>query len=147
MVATYTDPDAMTDDTSGVDPGRRRQRRGLVHARTRDVPLATAIGPDFQGRVPTRATADVDYEASDGTLTFAPSETEQTVKIRIIDDAIEDPYEIFELVLSEPSGALIADGTGHGLIFNHDPLRARFENVPRAHGGEDFTVGLTLTSR
>ena len=119
---------------------------------TRDVPGTEPLGPDFQGLVPERATEGEDYDtpgadyiAASGTVTFAPNVTSQRVEVRIIDDNVEDAHEMFELVLSNPSGALIADGTGEGLIFNHDPLQAGFDDVPRAHGGAAFTVTLAFS--
>ena len=116
-----------------------------VKYRTRDVPGTDALAPDFQGLVPTRARVGADYTAVDGTLTFDPGVTSGVVEVPIIDDGIEDSNEMFELVLSEPSGALIGDATGTGLIFNRDPLAAEFESVPAAHGGEAFGVGLAFS--
>ena len=119
---------------------------------TRDVPGTEPLGPDFQRFVPERATEGEDYDtpgadyiAASGTVTFAPNVRSQRVEVRIIDDGDEDAHEMFELVLSNPSGALIADGTGEGLIFNHDPLQAGFDDVPRAHGGATFTVTLAFS--
>ena len=50
------------------------------------------------------ALAGEDYEATSGTLTFAAGETEQTVAVTVIDDAVEDSGETFRLVLSGPAG-------------------------------------------
>ena len=66
------------------------------------------------------AVAGEDYEATSGTLTFATGETEQTVAVTIIDDAVEDSGETFRLVLSGPAGAELADAEATGTILNID---------------------------
>ena len=74
------------------------------------------------------ATADVtavageDYEPASGTLTFAPGETERTVRVRVLDDAVEDSGETFRLVLSAPAGATLADPEALGTILNTEPV-------------------------
>ena len=64
------------------------------------------------------ATAGEDYTATSGTLTFAPGETEKTVSVTIIDDTVEDSGETFRLVLSDPSGATLADSEAAGTILD-----------------------------
>ena len=66
------------------------------------------------------AVAGEDYEATSGTLTFAAGETEQTVAVTIIDDAVEDSGETFRLVLSGPAGVELADAEATGTILNID---------------------------
>ena len=83
------------------------------------------------------AVAGEDYEATSGTLTFAAGETEQTVAVTIIDDAVEDNGETFRLVLSGPAGAELADAEATGTILNID------ESV--SEGGTDLPAN-TSTS-
>ena len=67
------------------------------------------------------AEAGKDYEAASGTLTFAPGETEQTVTLRALDDAIDEPSETFALNLSDASGATIGPrGTATLAIADDD---------------------------
>ena len=90
-----------------------------------------------------------DYVHTDGTLTFQPGETSNTVSVPIIDDAVNDPDETFELLLSNPTGADIADGggTGTGTIFNTEILTGSFENVPGEHDGSTpFTFDAVFNS-
>ena len=68
------------------------------------------------------ATADEDYTAASGTLTFAPSETEKTVTVAVLDDAHDEGSETLTLTLSNVSGARIADGQATGTINNSDPM-------------------------
>jgi alpha-tubulin suppressor-like RCC1 family protein len=49
------------------------------------------------------ATADVDYRASSGTLTFGPGETEQIISIPILNDLLPEPAEGFSVVLFNPT--------------------------------------------
>ena len=77
-----------------------------------------------------------DYQYRDGTLTFQPGETSKTVSVPIVDDAVNDSGETFQLLLVNVNGADIAGGgTGTGTIFNTDVLTGSFENVPEAHDG------------
>ena len=66
------------------------------------------------------ATAGPDYEATSGTLTFAPNVTSQTIVVPIFGDNIIEGNETFTVNLSNPSGAAIADGEGLGTIVDDD---------------------------
>ena len=70
------------------------------------------------------ARAGSDYTARQGTLTFAPGETEQTVRVAVLDDAVDEGAETLTLRLLNASGAVIADGVATGTIQNSDPLPA-----------------------
>ena len=87
------------------------------------------------------ATAGADYTETSGTLTFAPGETEKTVSVPIVDDDVEDDGETVTLVLSNASGATIADARAVGTIRNTETtvrtgLTAAFEGMPGEHDGE-----------
>ena len=69
------------------------------------------------------ATAGEDYTARKGQLTFAPGETEKTVRVPVLDDAVDEGEETFTLRLTNASGAPIADGEATGTIENSDPLQ------------------------
>ena len=69
------------------------------------------------------AKAGEDYTAQSGTLTFAPGDTEKTVSVPILDDALDEGAETFTLRLSNANGARIGDGEGTGTIENSDPLQ------------------------
>ena len=69
------------------------------------------------------ATAGEDYTAASGTLTFAAGETEKTVEVPVLDDALDEGSETFKLRLSNAVGARIADGEATGTIVNSDPLQ------------------------
>lgn len=67
------------------------------------------------------AHAGSDYNAVPLTLlTFAPGQTTKTVKVKIINDAIDEPDETFSLKLSSPAGGVINDGIGVCTILDND---------------------------
>jgi hypothetical protein len=66
------------------------------------------------------ATADSDFTATTGTVTFAAGETVKTVVVQITDDATPEGPEQFNLNLSNASGATILDGQAIALIGASD---------------------------
>ena len=72
------------------------------------------------------ARAGSDYEAAAGTLEFEPGETERTVDVGMLDDAVDEGEETFALVLSNPSGVKIGDGRATGTIENSDPVQRQW---------------------
>ena len=68
------------------------------------------------------ATAGSDYTAASGTLTFAPGETGKTVSVTVLDDAHDEDSETMTFTLSNPSGAVVADGEATGTITNSDAM-------------------------
>ena len=78
---------------------------------------------DWQGASP--ATAGDDYTAAEGELAFAAGETQKTVAVAILDDAVDEGREHFLFQLLAPDGAYVKTGHGeaHGIITNDDPLQ------------------------
>ena len=68
------------------------------------------------------ATADEDYVASSGTLTFAAGEAARTIEVSVLDDAHDEGEETFALRLSGAAGAELADAEATGTIANSDPM-------------------------
>jgi hypothetical protein len=66
------------------------------------------------------ATAGVDYTTASGTLTFTPGQTSKTITLQVSGDRTVEPNETFNVVLSAPSGATIADDTGVVTIVTDD---------------------------
>ena len=66
------------------------------------------------------AIAGEDYIATEGTLEFAPGETEKTVVVEVTDNADLEGNETFFLNLSNASGAAIAERRGIATITNDD---------------------------
>ena len=87
------------------------------------VTLDRSTSADVQVDYATRdgsAQAGSDYTAASGTLRFAPGETAKTVTVAVLDDAHDEGSETLTLVLSNPSGAYLADGEATGTIENSD---------------------------
>ena len=88
-----------------------------------------------------------DYQTQNGTLTFRPGETSKTIKVPIIDDAINDSGETFDVLLTDPKGAGIDRGFATGTILNTEVLTGSFEHVPGEHDGSTpFTFDAVFNS-
>ena len=96
------------------------------------------------------ATAGGDYAAAKGTLAFAPGETAKTIRVEILDDALDEAdEESFAVTLSGPSGATLAHALATGVIRDDDESPAL--SVADAAGDEDvgaleFAVTLSAPS-
>jgi VCBS repeat-containing protein len=67
------------------------------------------------------ATAGSDYTAiTNKTITFAAGVTTMKVKVKVTGDNVKESNETFSVVLSSPTGATVADGTGVGTIVDND---------------------------
>ncbi len=105
--------DASSVEGSAATPGQTTFTVSLSSAATGPVTVnfATADGT---------AVAGSDYAGRSGTLTFAAGETQKTIQVATIGDAVPEANESFSLVLSGASGATIADATGIATIVNDD---------------------------
>jgi hypothetical protein len=83
-----------------------------VRGQTVTVSYATADG--------TATTADGDYLAASGTLSFDPGVTTLPVTVTVLGDAKVEANETFTLNLSNPVNAPMGDSQGLGTILNDD---------------------------
>jgi hypothetical protein len=90
------------------------------------------------------ATAGSDYQAANGTLTFAPGETRETITVLVNGDRLPEPNEKFSVNLSSPTNASIADGQGVGTIFDDEP-RISISDFTKAEGRKNQTTQFTFT--
>ena len=86
-------------------------RLNLASSQTVTVEYVTAGGT---------ATAGRDYETTTGTLTFSALETEQTIRVPIIGDDIDEAVETLTVMLINASNATIKDGKATGIITDDD---------------------------
>lgn len=78
-----------------------------------------------------------DFSLADGTLTFTPGETEQSIQVTIVSDAIEESDETIELSLSQPVGAMLGATANHTLTISSDILpRASFVDATASTADE-----------
>jgi len=84
----------------------------LNAADTVTVAYATANG--------SATTANNDYAATNGTVTFEPSAATQTISVNVNGDMAAETNETFVVNLSSPTNATIGDPQGTGTITNDD---------------------------
>jgi Calx-beta domain len=89
-------------------------------------------------------TAGGDYQATSGTLTFAPGETRQTITVPVNGDRLGEPNETFVVNLSSPTNATIADGQGVGTIRDDEP-RISVSDMSKTEGRPRKTTLFTFT--
>lgn len=99
------------------------------------------------------AVAPADYNAVPLTkLTFAPGETSKTVAVLVRADALDEINETFQLKLTSPIGAAVADNQGTCTIKDDDAKPSlRINNVAVTEGNAGavaatFTVALSAPS-
>ena len=70
------------------------------------------------------AQAGLDYTSTSGTLTFAPGQTSRIVSVPVLDDDLDEPWESFHFVLSNPRPfwARLYAPKAWGRIANTDPM-------------------------
>ena len=90
------------------------------------------------------ARAGEDYRATSGRVKFRKRETTKTVSVPIINDAVEEDGETFTLVLSDPEGALIADGEATGTIVDDGDEGVQPPRPPQNTGTELFSETMTV---
>lgn len=70
------------------------------------------------------ATTGTDYQPAGGALIFAPGQTEKTIGVNLLQDAIDEYEERFFVQLFNAHNALLADNHGVGIIADDDgPVR------------------------
>ena len=116
-----------------------------------DKAAANVVTVDYETENQT-AFAGTDFEATSGTLTFQPGDTVKTVSVPIVDDGVVESDEVFNLRLSNPSGATISLATGVATIVDNPGVTASINDVTVTEGVDataDFVVSLNqaATSR
>ena len=133
--ATATEGDDATIDFT-VSLNRATNRRFTVNV------LFSSGTADF---------SDIEYVQTEQSVTFEPGETEKIYSLRIVDDTVNEPSEMFSMVLQSleltTNYLILADSIGEGTILNTETLTASFENVPQDQGGSNaFTFNVAFTS-
>lgn len=90
------------------------------------------------------AKAGSDYQASSGSLTFAPGQTSKTLSVSVNGDRLAEPNETFFVNLSNPNNAAITNGQGIGNIVDDEP-RISISDVNKAEGKKGSTTLFTFT--
>ena len=143
LPALFIDDVAVVEGDAGTTAATFNVRLSPASGRTVTVNFATADGT---------ASAGSDYLPANGTLSFAPGTTTQTVVVAILGDVLNEANESFTVNLSAPINATLSDGQATGTINNDDPLPAlSIGNVSVVEGDSgttnaNFTVSLSAVS-
>ena len=109
-------------------------RLNIANSKTVTAEYATGTGT---------ATTGEDYEMTTGTLIFPALETEQTIRVPIIDDDLDEVVEAFTVALSNASNATIEDGKATGVITDNDlPVVSIAADPTAVEEGETVTFAL-----
>jgi Calx-beta domain/Divergent InlB B-repeat domain/PKD domain len=108
-----------------------------VSGQTVTVGYATANG--------TATTADNDYVAASGTVTFAPGQTTRPVSVTVNGDTKNEANETVLVNLSGAANATISDSQGVGTINNDDAVPALSINDVSVTEGNSGTTTLGFT--
>jgi len=84
-------------------------------------PSATAVTVNYATSNGT-ATSGSDYVGATGSITFAPGETSKTVTVVVLGDTAAEGSENFTVLLSNPIGTTIVDGSGRGTIVDDEAM-------------------------
>ncbi|HEX7255988.1 MAG TPA: Calx-beta domain-containing protein [Gaiellaceae bacterium] len=81
------------------------------------------------------AHAGSDYEATSGTLAFAPNDTSETFDVAIVDDQRDEPDQTFLVNLTSPSNTVLTDEQATITILDDDdPPAITIGDVVKAEG-------------
>jgi len=145
--------------TASLSDAIAREGNILKFFATLNAPTSQTVSVNFSV-MNGSAAAGIDYVAVSGTLTFVPGQTTQEIIVATIQDSLAESSETFELQLTAPVNATIADELGTGTITDSDPVpgisivdRATAESASSvaftvrlsAISGQDITVDYATT--
>lgn len=99
------------EGNSGISNANFTVSLDKASAKTITVKYGTANGTALSGS---------DYNATNGTLTFAPGQTSKTVSVGVKGDVLVESDELFSVNLSTATNGSITDSQGVGKIRNND---------------------------
>ena len=139
----YIPPNVSVDDALGKEQDGTIEFTVSLDAANNEE-AATVNWATAEDGTDAAATSDTDFTAASGTVTFAIGETEKTVTVTLLDDEIDETHETFNLVLSSPHGATIADGTAIGTIQDDELATAVIFDSPVGDVVEGENVSLRV---
>jgi hypothetical protein len=149
-VGTITDDDA--PPTLSVNDVSVTEGNVGTTTATFTVSLSAASGKTVTvgwATVDVDAVQPVDYIPGSGALTFVPGDTSETIAVSVNGDLVAELDEIFDVTLTAPSNATLADATGVGTIVDDELLPVIDIDEPTAPEGSGsivFTVSLSHQS-
>ncbi|MGH9885688.1 MAG: FG-GAP-like repeat-containing protein, partial [bacterium] len=113
-----------------------------VFSVTLSTPHPEAVSVSY-GTIGGTATLPLDFVSSSGTVTFAPWQTTNTIRVAVKGDDLDEADETFFVVLSAPSpGFAVADGVGRALVQDDDPHTDLW--ITKSDGTDTAAPGETL---
>ena len=92
------------------------------------------------------ATNGLKYTATNGTLTFGPGETNQTIVVPILNNGFVDGTKNFKVILSNPTNALLATLTTNTVAITDNDVGINFQFATNSVA-EDAGAGLIRVVR
>ena len=112
-------PNLSISDASVVE-GAAGSTTDAVFTVTLAAPWSRPVTVSYVTADGSAAVSDADYRDSMGSVTFAPGETVQTVRIPVVGDSRAEPDETFTVALSNPVNAILSRATGTATVTNDD---------------------------
>jgi hypothetical protein len=151
-VVTITDNDASTVSFTTNAVTLAETNVSVTLTVVRSGATNTAVTIDFATTNVT-ASAGSDYAATNGTFSFAPGETNNTLTIELADDLLYEGNETFRVILSGITNSAVGTGTNTVSITDDDAAYLSFiaatDSVNELDGSIDLTVertGVTNTA-
>ena len=119
-IDTLTAPSIFViDDVSKLEGNAGTTPFVFTVTKTGATGFATAV--QYQTIDGSATVANLDYQATSGTLNFGPADVTKTITVLVNGDTTIEPNEIFTVhLLNNPVNALIGDADGQGTIQNDD---------------------------
>ena len=95
---------------------------GQIVTFTLSQPAATEVSVMFDTVAGSANPQEDFFPYLNGLVTFQPGETEQTIQLTFVDDAVIEPNETFVLELSNPDGLLLPESNPEVTIINDDSV-------------------------
>jgi hypothetical protein len=111
-------------------------------------PSGQTVSFDYRTADGRAKASDGDYEATQGTVTFAPGETEQIITVNVFGDGVYEKNEGFFLRFNNASNAELGKRRVKGIILNDDPMpKLRVSNVSVKEGDRGKTKAEFVLTR
>src|SRR4051794_14695498 len=148
-----SDQPTVTTPVISVDDVVVGEKDGFAEFLVRlNAPSASVVSVYYATASGTATGSNYDFGSLNGTLSFAPGQTVQTVRVPIVNDTTAEPTESFFLSLSAPTNATIGKDTALATIIDNDavsgtPVMAISDPVVDEKAGQArFTITLDRPS-
>lgn len=142
-VGTILNDDSSLPGLNVSDASASESASTITHTVTLSAASTQTVTVQYQTSNGT-ATAGADYTAASGTLTFLPGQTQQTITVSLLADALDEDNETYLVTLANATNATIVDGQGTGTITDDDPSPSLAITDVRVTEGDSGTVDATF---